>query len=518
MISFEDVLLAVEAFLDDKESLVNLDKVFKLYIENPRQYRSDNSWKIYDGMKRLIFRRDCVNDFYYLMSAMYKMTMIKEAYYDLIRYVTENELLCKETRYFAYWQLENERFLTPEIDTKETRILLDELYEEIYQEYLNEFEGTYNKIPVNTRNDDLVIVLISQFLTIAHGPTKTVLDRCYILSESMNKKVHIINTADLLTSNGMINWFGAIEGSYLEKLSTTDFIEYRGCRFSFFQCSNNMPDVETIREILSVVSEVKPKFILSIGGSSITADMCSKIVPVLTVSTIPSQISQTRTSFQMTGRRPGNDDKEWLVKHGMDCSNIICGGFTWSFRDQINIFSREELGIPKGKVTCVVIGMRLDDEISEEFINVIRLLAEQDIYTVFVGKYTGCDYIFSQNDPLRNRIIDLGFQEDVLAVCECCDIYINPKRIGGGTSAAEAMYKGLPVVTLDYGDVAVGAGEQFCVKNYDEMLEKIIKMATDKDYYEDMSSRAKERAAIITDSKNEFVRIINEMESRNKYW
>jgi predicted O-linked N-acetylglucosamine transferase (SPINDLY family) len=31
------------------------------------------------------------------------------------------------------------------------------------------------------------------------------------------------------------------------------------------------------------------------------------------------------------------------------------------------------------------------------------------------------------------------------------DIYINPTRRGGGTSAVEALSKGIPVITVNYG-------------------------------------------------------------------
>lgn len=106
-----------------------------------------------------------------------------------------------------------------------------------------------------------------------------------------------------------------------------------------------------------------------------------------------------------------------------------------------------------------------------------------------------------------------GLQEDVLAVNECCDLYLNPKRIGGGTSVAEALYKGLPVVTMDYGDGGLGAGKEFHVSDYEEMYELVLKYANDKEFYKLMSEKAKERAQRLMDSKKEFVKIIETMEN-----
>ena len=111
----------------------------------------------------------------------------------------------------------------------------------------------------------------------------------------------------------------------------------------------------------------------------------------------------------------------------------------------------------------------------------------------------------------------MGYQEDVLAVNECCDVYLNPRRIGGGTSGAAALYKGLPVVTLNYGDVGVGAGEDFHVKDYEDMYHQVVRYSKDKEYYARMSQKAIQRASELTDSKKEFVRIIRKVEQSNRF-
>ena len=104
-----------------------------------------------------------------------------------------------------------------------------------------------------------------------------------------------------------------------------------------------------------------------------------------------------------------------------------------------------------------------------------------------------------------------------MAVDECCDLYINPKRLGGGTSVAEALYKGLPAVTLDYGDVGVGAGSDFLVKDYEEMYKKVILYAQDKEFYEKMSKRARERAVELMNSRSEFLKIIQKAEESDAF-
>lgn len=95
-------------------------------------------------------------------------------------------------------------------------------------------------------------------------------------------------------------------------------------------------------------------------------------------------------------------------------------------------------------------------------------------------------------------------------------MYINPIRSGGGTSSVEALYKGVPVVTTEYGDVATNVGETFWVKDYEEMKQTIRKYSDDRDYYQKQSRYALQRVKKLLDTDGEFVKIISEMERREQ--
>lgn len=103
---------------------------------------------------------------------------------------------------------------------------------------------------------------------------------------------------------------------------------------------------------------------------------------------------------------------------------------------------------------------------------------------------------------------------DALAVIECCDLYVNPKRSGGGSSASEALYKGIPVVTLPNGDVSIAAGSEFWVKDYPKMQDTIMKYVVDKKFYREMSGVAKKRAEKLLDSEHGFGDVMQEILSQ----
>lgn len=59
---------------------------------------------------------------------------------------------------------------------------------------------------------------------------------------------------------------------------------------------------------------------------------------------------------------------------------------------------------------------------------------------------------------------------DVVGVLGCMDLYVNPKRLGGGFSVIEAFHAGIPAVSIRYGDVSVAAGEAAFKAGIEKML------------------------------------------------
>ena len=167
--------------------------------------------------------------------------------------------------------------------------------------------------------------------------------------------------------------------------------------------------------------------------------------------------------------------------------------------------SRQQLNIPEKAFTALVVGARLDYEVDDTFIRKIMLpLIEKGVFFVFMGTFENSANVVEQYPLLKLNSVFLGFVRDVLAVNELCDVYINPKSIGGGTSVIEAMVKGLPPVALNEGDVSLGAGKEFCLDNYQEMVQRTLALKDDFVYYQNMSQRAQERAKVMLDGATAF--------------
>ena len=496
----------LRAYCNHSVDLLTLDQAFQKYMAADESYREKNAGHLSSGSLQILDMAVPENSgYYYILSFLLQATRLEEIYLALLKCIISDEQLSKETKYFLYDQLTCYNFLNAASLSDAVLKLYDELYDQIYHSYLREIEDEYVRIPKEQRNPDLVFAFASQVLDMEHGPTKILFDRCYVLAESLHKKVCIINTSELLSNFQSIPFFNAKAGHYIEDYNRLEYLTYRNKTFAFLQCSHEMPQIPIIREILNVIKSEKPYFIITIGGNSIVSDICGNIVPTLTIGTGQMNRMKEWRPFQTIIGAVGSGDQ------------VIESLFTFSFKPQAHFFSRKELNLPEERFIVLIVGYRLDDEMDIKFLELLHRLTEAGIYIAFVGKLQKYQKLLDSYPQFRNNTSFLGVQEDPLAVNECCDLYLNPKRVGGGTSAAEALYKGLPVVTLDYGDVAICAGSDFQTSDYGEMYKQVIRYSQDRQYYDTMSQKAIARAKILTDSETEFIRIIRIMEQSSRF-
>lgn len=435
--------------------------------------------------------------------------LIFEEYLHILR---DTDVISWDQKYFLLWQVDGIMFGKPVTEASNIKKYSFQIYHQVSKGYMAELEGLY-WIGKEERDDSLVFVLVEQFLNYTHGPTKTTVDRARVLREKLGKKVIIINTAEQFGGTP-VELESALSANYDEKLLQQEVISYEGCNYPFIQFANNMPNVLNGNELIQFIHKYKPGYIVNIGGQSLLADACSQVLPVLNVNTVPSKIACSETTAQMTGRILTDEDIELLELIGKKQEDVIHGRFTSSIKRQEHQYARSELGLPEYRRILVVIGGRLTTEIDDRFVDMIELALESGAYLAIVGVMNSYELMCEKHPVFADNSVNLGMQEDVLAILDFCDLYVNPDRTGGGTSVIEAMYKGCPVVSLNHGDVALGAGEEFCVETYEQMTQKIIHYMNDPMYYQEMAEKAKKRALYMLDSDQAFTEIINTFEEQ----
>lgn len=431
----------------------------------------------------------------------------------MIKLTRFSPFLQEDNKYFIYLQINSYSFRYKNFLTEEATWQTRMLYRDIYTGYREKMNIQKNIVSKGDRNSDKVIFFIGQFLNEAHGPTKTVLDRCEIMAEKMGCQAIIINTNELRGTAGYIPYCLPFFGNTIKNYEEYSTVSYQGRNYPYVQCSEDMPNISEIEAVLKMVRQVNPYCMFMIGGESICADICSNYYPLIDVGTLPSGISATEGQFVLKGKPITKEDREYIKKLGKKEDYLQYCLFTSSIMPQITRMTRQQLEIPQEAFAALVVGARLDYEVDEMFIQECMIpMVQEGVFFVFMGIFDKYKSVIERYPLLKKQSVFVGFIKDVLAVDELCDVYVNPKRSGGGTSVIEAMVKGLPPITLNEGDVSLGAGEEFCLSKYEEMVQRIVKLKNDEDYYTMMSKKAKKRAALMLDGATAFWNVFQKIE------
>lgn len=452
----------------------------------------------------------------WLYSIVINIQFDVDIFAEFLKYVLAEDEFHTNTKYYLYYQIKSLMFTHINLINADTRILRWKLLKQVVEQFEQEIPEFMTPILQQERNRNLVLVITEQILTQQHGPTKIAFDRCKILIEKMSKQVLLINTAEVLSQVGNIPFYNNKYGNYIPELTNQQTIEWKGTSIPYFQCDDNMPNIEGIKILLNLVQKLKPAYVVAIGGSGVIINLIDKIVPTLTVGLSPSEMEDALTCCQTLSRPLNKTDIKILDAIGKTQESIIKSVFTSSLQPQSIHVTREELGLPRDKFVIVVVGYRLDTDIDQKFADMLTKIMREDIVIAMIGNFETYDSFIAANPQLKEKIVLLGTTSDILAWIEVCDLYVNPHRMGGGTSGVEALFMGIPVVTTAYGDVAVNVGEDFQTDSYATMPDLIWRYIDDNEFYQRMSQKAKERAQVLLDTESEFGRIIEEFEKRTE--
>ena len=121
--------------------------------------------------------------------------------------------------------------------------------------------------------------------------------------------------------------------------------------------------------------------------------------------------------------------------------------------------SRADFGLDDGKVIWITAGFRLEHEIRGDWADrMLQLMSHHpNVVWLLVGGEGRLPEALQSSPP--GRIRALTTRDDLPGVLRCSDIYVNPPRMGGGFSVAEAMAEGLPVISLSGSDGGDKVGE-----------------------------------------------------------
>ena len=353
-------------------------------------------------------------------------------------------------------------------------------------------------IPVESRNSKRIVIITEQLSAVLlHAPTAVTLNIAYILKKHLHYEVFIfICPCDYKKiPEGM--WYQPMYTASVDGIRDMQIdIGYKDEVFPGYQINMDTPDcIQKYGRMLEMIEEWNPAFVLGLGVANPVLDLVNEIttVAVMAMSTT-CPLSDSEILFRLA-RQEEEKEREYEAELNQNQRQIFMGqNLPVIVEGQENRkYSRAGLGLPSDKFIIVIVGNRLDIEIDEKFIALMKSVLTENPDCVFsiIGEVIELKKYFGGME-YQNKIFYLGYCPDLLGTYGVMDLYLNPERAGGGWSSAMALMAGVPVVTFPNCDVAYNVGERFVVSDYTEMEAVINKYVTEQDFMKGMKQYAGE--------------------------
>jgi glycosyltransferase involved in cell wall biosynthesis len=165
--------------------------------------------------------------------------------------------------------------------------------------------------------------------------------------------------------------------------------------------------------------------------------------------------------------------------------------------ENFNTFTREKLKVDDDAFLFAVVGVRLHQEISSEFADILAniLKADSRAHIILIGTDT-LDFA-PQLKPFTKQTRLIRFSGDLRSCLEQCDAYINPPRQGGGNSAYWAMLEDLPILTLDNCDVQMTIRNDAAVESLAELEALALRVLRDPETRNEYIEKSRERIRLL---------------------
>ncbi len=362
------------------------------------------------------------------------------------------------------------------------------LHKKNVQMISDKLEFHYEYMPLSVRNRKRIIIATEQILSQLHAPTKIVCEYAYVLEKMLGYEV-IILVAPSDIQLGLELWYRPRVLCSVESPTNSIDLIYRDITLRIYQVRMT-EGINKYSDFFQIINEFKPYFVINLGVLNPVADIFSYMTNVAAIAMSTSYpISEADILVKKGHIVSGDVDAD--VTSGQRCI-YVTEKYPVVLTEKPDNVDYEKFGLPEDKFIISIVGNRLENEVDTEFEEVIRWTLEnfEQTVVVFVGKADTILEHFKAEFEGR-RVIGIGLCRELMELYNCVDLYLNPKRSGGGVSSVMALNAGVPVVTLPDCDVAVNVGERYVADSYEEMKTAISRYIDDTVYYREQSEWAR---------------------------
>jgi glycosyltransferase involved in cell wall biosynthesis len=342
-------------------------------------------------------------------------------------------------------------------------------------------------------------IVLSEFLEENHPLVKQALDLGDALMRHQGAKISLLNAS--IPPRLPVSYFGDHTlASIVESLSDVSSISYGARQLSFAQNPNMIVNAQSFAWYADQIAQLNPSGVISIGPGNVLTDTLAHAVPTVAFPNIGEvPLSTAPTLCTVAAQTP--IEQRLNMRAGTPAINVHHIPTAFRLPASAGPRDRSDFGFPNNARIALVVGMRLETECCERFLAMLNDAAARhsDLHVVFAGPLMQPKTWLSQYPALHKKSALLGFQDDVLAITQACDLFINPLRQGGGTSAIYALSAGLPIISAAQGDVAEIYGREYCALTPDDLPELLNRCLSDDTVSAEMADQACKRWQVKSD-------------------
>lgn len=476
----EWVQMALELFLNNsriemKQQIELATELEKMYISYPKEIKDD--------IRKLFKEQLDTSSYIYVFSYLIQRMNIEDFYMDIME-----AILKQEYNWYIGTMLEIQTTKIVKGQYSQKKLF----HKKNIERYSELVKLDYNYLPIEKRNKKRIVIATEQLLSLQHAPTKIILEFAYILQKEFGYEILLI----VCQSDGILPdriWYNDTNMNSIANFRSVDLeITYKGENFYGYQICMTVESIDIYHRMLNFIYKYNPLFVFNMGIINSITELAKTFTTVVTMnmnSTCPisegdilirsSKVPEMEDEYK---RCLAFNQKQVFLEEKMPV--ITEKNYT--------VCTREELSLPKDKFLIAIVGNRLDNEISTEFVEIMRDILNRTKEVVFaiIGEVSRMKEYFSE-EIFEERIYYLGYCTNLMGVYSEMNLYLNPKRVGGGFSGAMAMIAGVPVVTLPNCDVAENCGDEFVVCNEEDMINTVCRYIEDEEFYASKKQIAK---------------------------
>jgi glycosyltransferase involved in cell wall biosynthesis len=304
------------------------------------------------------------------------------------------------------------------------------------------------------------VILSPQLLGLQHSPSREAVNMALTLANSHGVDVYILNANTMAYTNDINVAAPALANANPEfkgaQRLQTRYGGFKDPTFKLISFEPGRLSLTKLEAIAATVLEIAPDAILAHGENHMVQDLFYGRIPSLFATTGQVLPFARADAYWAPGSLVSERHYEIAARfgHGRILKEAM---FTTPSDVDCAPADRSAFALAPDQVIYLAAGGRLAQEIDPGFAAAcVRILnADPRAVVLFAGPaQLDIAALFGAEAAAGGRLVNLGFRDDLPAITRMSDVYLNPSRTGGGTSAQTALFCGLPVATLAHGHVS----------------------------------------------------------------